>query len=348
MISGCRVILCLFLLFLSGGKSVAQDLEFKVTESGINSIGFHLPDVNSGDSLAVYREGASREVFGRWSIRDGFWIFEPYYSLPFATGFKVLREGEELYTFITPAGSTDVPQVLAIHPARDTLPANLLKMQIVFSAPMRSGVSSNYIRWSRSGVEIESLFLDLSPELWNPSYDTLTMWLNPGRIKRDLIPNKTMGNPLDSGKEYTVYVLPGWPSASGNSIDKGFSKTFYVEEFDVAEINPEDWKLQLPSAGSAENLVITTDGILDLYSALNGLEIRDNSGRRIVGSFGFDAKGNITFDPVNSWLKGEYVLFIDESIEDMAGNRQDRLFDEDLRLKSRSEALTDHIEFSIK
>ena len=39
-------------------------------------------------------------------------------------------------------------------------------------------------------------FLDLQPELWNAEGTVLTLWLDPGRIKRDLIPNKELGIPL--------------------------------------------------------------------------------------------------------------------------------------------------------
>ena len=37
---------------------------------------------------------------------------------------------------------------------------------------------------------MKSIFLELENELWNPEHTQLTLWLDPGRIKRDLIPNQ--------------------------------------------------------------------------------------------------------------------------------------------------------------
>ena len=55
---------------------------------------------------------------------------------------------------------------------------------------MEEGRSTRYVVLVKEGVDtLKGTFLDLQPELWNDDATELTLWLDPGRIKLDLIPN---------------------------------------------------------------------------------------------------------------------------------------------------------------
>ena len=50
----------------------------------------------------------------------------------------------------------------------------------------------------------EDIFLTLETELWNADHTELTLWLDPGRIKKDLIPNQKLGIPIKNGNSYEL------------------------------------------------------------------------------------------------------------------------------------------------
>ena len=52
-------------------------------------------------------------------------------------------------------------------------------------------------------------------ELWDPNFQRLTMTFDPGRIKRGLTSNETMGPPIAEGKRYTLVIDRDWPDARG-------------------------------------------------------------------------------------------------------------------------------------
>ncbi|MEJ2005718.1 MAG: hypothetical protein P8X57_12310, partial [Cyclobacteriaceae bacterium] len=125
------------------------------------------------------------------------------------------------------------------------------------------------------------------------------------------------------------------------------SKTFVAGSFDTSRIAPETWELKLPEANSNEDLILQTDGILDLYSLTNGLRITDISGREIEGKYETGQGEVIRFIPSKNWKSGEYMLLIDNNVEDLAGNRRDRLFDNNLERDTTDHKSNDHIKFSI-
>jgi len=233
-------------------------------------------------------------------------------------------------------------------PGIDTVPANLLKMQVVFDQPMRKGVSSQYLRWTEDGVPIESLFLELSPELWNSSNDTLTLWLNPGRIKRDLQPNLQQGNPLKVGHSYHLSVLSGWPAENGKALTSEYRYHFLAGEYDTLRVDPGSWQVKYPQRGSRDALLIITNEQLDLYAITNGLQIEKQAGTQVKGEFRIGEAAEVYFKPVLPWEAGDYHIYLANTIEDLAGNRQDRLFDEDLNRHSQHRPLFDKISFSIE
>ena len=93
--------------------------------------------------------------------------------------------------------SAFAPLVAAIRVSRPDLPLLLSTVTPTgqatahFSQPMQEGVSAEHICLVKGEKDtLKNVFLDLQPELWNHDRTMLTLWLDPGRIKRDLQPNR--------------------------------------------------------------------------------------------------------------------------------------------------------------
>jgi hypothetical protein len=55
-------------------------------------------------------------------------------------------------------------------------------------------------------------------ELWDPGFRRLTMTFAPGRIKRGLTSNESIGPPITEGKRYTLVVDRDWLDARMGSL----------------------------------------------------------------------------------------------------------------------------------
>ncbi|RYG01193.1 MAG: hypothetical protein EOO02_13260, partial [Chitinophagaceae bacterium] len=175
-----------------------------------------------------------------------------YPAIPFIAGetYQVFYKNKLISEFRTRTStSVSSTSITAVYPTIDTLPANLLKLYIVFSAPMRESVSSEYIHLvDESGDTLNDVFLDLQPELWNESGTVLTTWFDPGRIKRDLQPNLEKGNPLIAGKRYRLFVSKEWKDRKGELLTQDFEKQFVVKQRDEKIPDPNSWKIVSPVA----------------------------------------------------------------------------------------------------
>ena len=328
MISGCKKVLILIFLPLI---TYSQKLEFSRDESGITAV--HIYGLGSEDSLNLIRMGGTQPVSGRWELEYDGIHFTPSYSLPFGSAFILTTDNGARFEFTTPPLlNSREPRILAIHPLSDTIPMNLLKVQIVFDRPMLAGKSNLYLKWrdQQTNEIIPDVFLDLKPELWNPSYDTLTLWLDPGRIKRDLIPNQEKGNPLKERVQYSLEIEPGWSSATGVDLKEGKIKEYYTVSADRRKPDPSDWQIITPNPGSTDPLKLRFNEPMDLYSVLSCIRFRNEGGEPVEGNFHLVDHGKcVEFQPVNNWITGKYDIVIDLKLEDLAGNRMGRLFDEE-------------------
>ena len=137
-------------------------------------------------------------------------------------------------------------------------------MYFEFSEPMVEGSSLQHLTLIRNDRDtMRGTFLDLQPELWNSDGTVLTLWLDPGRIKRDLIPNKELGSPLKQGERYTLHVNKSWQSKNGVPLAKNYSKTFVTINRDEESPDPLTWKVSAPSSNDKQSLEIQFPQPLD-------------------------------------------------------------------------------------
>ena len=88
-----------------------------------------------------------------------------------------------------------------MYPSGDVVPANQLRMYLHFSAPMdwRSGYD-HLTLLDDHGEEVVDAFLPLDADFWNDDRTRYTVFFDPGRVKRGILPNKQMGRALERGQ----------------------------------------------------------------------------------------------------------------------------------------------------
>jgi len=283
-------------------------------------------------------------VLGKYSIADAKVRFEPRFpfepKLKYNAVFKpaLLPKGDEKAKAIS--SSYEIPSrasspstvVSEIYPTADLLPENLLKFYLHFSAPMRRGHVYDYIQLlDEKGAPVELPFLEINEELWSEDMTRLTLFLDPGRIKRGVKPLEEVGPALQSGKSYTLVIRPGWQDATGNSLVKGFEKKFRVGPVDREAIDPARWKIQPGKSATRNSLQIDFEKPLDHALALRMIRFLDSSGKSISGqSRTEDSERRLSFTPEEPWLPGSYTIAVESIIEDLAGNNIGKPFEVDV------------------
>jgi hypothetical protein len=274
----------------------------------------------------------STDILGEYFVDHGL-RFSPL--IPFTQGmnYEIRVMNKTAGHFSIPvADSSDQPILLGSYPKQDTLPENLLKIYLQFSHPMREGQSDKYIRLIKNGTDtLHDVFLNLQPELWNEDRTVLTIWLDPGRIKRDLQPNLRLGNPLQAKGTYQLLVAKQWQDIQGRRLQKDFSKRFIVTQRDNVSPDPDQWKIDLPKLHSREPLIVSFGEALDHYLLIETMQISTREGILIKGKFEWDKNDRFCrFIPATEWVAGNYILVIASKLEDLAGNNLNRPFDRDL------------------
>jgi hypothetical protein len=192
------------------------------------------------------------------------------------------------------------------------------------------------------------VFLDLQPELWNNDRTMLTVWLDPGRIKRDLQPNKQMGTPLQPGLHY-VLIVKDWQDTEGGKLQKPWQKDFFTGSRDSISPDIEKWAFPIPIKGTVEPLKINLGEPLDYMLLNNSIRLIDDIGSLVPGKLvTLDHETVLQFVPTRPWKAGRYILECESRLEDLAGNNLNRLFDMDLATRHSEDQRSVHkLEFRI-
>jgi hypothetical protein len=281
-------------------------------------------------------------------------LFTPLIPLTRGQTYEVRYEGASIGQISIPQLSEEGAklEVMEIYPTQNLLPENLLKFFVKFSKPMREGKSSTNVFLLDSNKDtLEGAFLDLQPELWNEDQTLLTLWLDPGRIKRDLIPNLEMGAPLTKGESYNLVISARWKGKNGGELGQSFSKKFTASARDSISPEPDSWVMDIPKADTNAALTLDFLEALDFSLLADVFTIKNAAGRAIQGNWeiGIEEK-SIQFIPKDPWSRGLYVIEIESRLEDLAGNNLNRLFETDLLNRSESDLPSDikRLEFEIK
>jgi hypothetical protein len=237
-------------------------------------------------------------------------------AFPFAAGttYAVLDRAGEGWTerarFSGPVAPQREIEVLAIEPGVAEVPENLLRFAVTFSAPVQEG-GVRVRLLGADGSELPGL-LDL--ELWDRSRRRLTVLLEPGRIKRGLVPNLEAGPALQAGSSVTFAVDADLASAR---------RSFTVRPPVRSRVDPASWRVDWPGGG-LDDLVVTFDRPMDRALVARCLTAT-TPGRAALDVHGL----RWSWRPSEPWR--EPALHVDPDLEDLAGNSVRRVFDRDLR-----------------
>lgn len=221
--------------------------------------------------------------------------------------------------------------VTRIDPSAEVLPANLLRFYLHFSGPMSQGHAYEHVRLlNDKGQPIELPFLELGEELWDTRGRRLTLLIDPGRIKTDLVPNRQVGPVLEAGRSYTLVIDPSWPDAQGRPLKSGARKTFRTSEPDHSSPSPKSWGLSLPSAGTRGALDIDLKGAIDRPQAERLIAIHDGSGPVAGTACVTESDTHFRFIPEAPWRPGPHSVVVSTVLEDPSGNSIERPFEVDL------------------
>ena len=306
-------------------------------------------------ALNVYVDAAGPDapaVLGSTSVENGALVFRPRF--PFRPGVKyraVCNGGAPvIFEIPKPAAAPDAV-VEHIYPSASVLPENQLKLYIHFSRPMSRGEAARRIALlDAKGRKLELPFLELEEELWDPEGKRLTLFFDPGRIKRGLVPHNEAGTPLEAGRRYTLVIDASWPDASGTPMREGARKTFTAGPADREPPDPGRWAVLPPRAGGREPLVLDFPEPLDNALLHRLLAVRGESGP-VAGRIAVDREERRwSFVPDNPWIRGRYRIEVGTWLEDLAGNRIGKPFDVDVfeRIQRRIETVAVPVRFEVR
>jgi hypothetical protein len=290
---------------------------------------------------AASESGAGLAVAGRYTITDRAVRFTPMYGLDPGRSYDVvfdpaavpggrLSHLSRVSSTVAIPGVTRTPStvVSAVYPSGGEVPANLLRMYVEFSRPMgQSGGLEQVAILDSNGREVEDAILPLETELWNSDRTRFTIFFDPGRVKRDILPNRRMGRPLRAGSKYTLIIRKEWLDAEGTPLRSEFRHDFRVSRADERALRTADWRIVPPAPGSRDALAITFPKPLDRGLLQRTIAVARN-GETLPGDVRIDAgETRWQFVPSDPWQAGDHTLVILPVLEDPAGNRIGRPFE---------------------
>ena len=282
-------------------------------------------------------------IAGRFELAGDSVYFVPRF--PFVAGMRY-----SLLVYCRPAGASDdrpevwniqrpaveaapAANVVAIYPAVAEVPVNLLKFYVQFSEPMSVGYAQRAVRVCRDDTlePMDGVFVPMDPELWDRQRQRLTLLLDPARIKRDLAPNLEAGYPLTEGVPFRLFIDPDFRDARGTPLRAGGDRRYQVGPAVRLRIDPGQWRLHLPTAGSLEPLAVEFERPLDHALLQRCLWVSGPEGTAVAGDAETDpGEKSWRFTPTSPWSEGRHRLIVERELEDLAGNSPVRVFDRDI------------------
>ena len=220
--------------------------------------------------------------------------------------------------------------VARVYPSGDAVPENLLRMYIEFSGPMGRPTGIPHMKLlGPDGREIEGAFLPLDYEFWDRAHTRFTAFLDPGRVKSGILPNKQMGRALDAGRTVTLVISPEWRDEHGLPLKNEFRRVFKVAPPVQKPLDPRAWRIEPPAAGSRNALVVTFPKALDHGLLMRALGVTRDA-VAIAGDVTVEnAETRWLFTPREPWRAGQYDLLALDTLEDVAGNQIGKAFEVD-------------------
>jgi hypothetical protein len=249
------------------------------------------------------------------------------------------------------------PEIVGVFPSDSRLPRNLLRLYVHFSKPMQQGDAYQHLEIIQiDGRKLDLPFLEIAEELWDPSGTRLTLLLDPGRIKRGLVPNREVGPIFSIDQDYQLIIKRTWLDLNGTPLKHDYQKRFSITPDFTDRIDPGSWELRAPKNRKSSNpLDASSDDAIHLLFPIpmdhalltRCIRVRSENGAEIVGDVQvFCSEHQWSFRPAMGWQPGTYRIEIDPILEDIAGNNILRPFEVELR-KPPLDPLPTRLQFGV-
>jgi hypothetical protein len=282
-------------------------------------------------------------MLGVYRVESNALRFEPQFPLEPGLAYRAVFRPDQMpgvgeappvtSVFQSPRRSAPPATMVShVYPSAAALPENLLKFYVHFTAPMSRGNIYDYIHLrDESGKDVELPFLEINEELWDATMTRLTLIIDPGRIKRGVLPLEEIGPALETGKSYTLVIEREWRDGAGIPLKESCQKNFSVAPPDREPPDPAKWKIEAPQAGSRDPLAVIFPEPMDHALAQRLIRVAAEPQGIVEGTVSLDdQERRWIFTPDTVWRRGRYQLIIQTTLEDLAGNNIGKPFEVDL------------------
>jgi hypothetical protein len=285
-------------------------------------------------------ENDAAAVAGRYLVTDQAVEFRPHFPFDLGRAYIVRVDpgrlpsprAEAVVTAPIHFGtSSGLPStnVTVVYPSAGVWPENMLRFYLHFSAPMARGQGVKYVHLlDEADHEIPDAILAAYADLWNPAATRLTVFFDPGRVKRGVGPNMALGRAIVAGRRYTIAIDAAWPDAQGQPLTAPFRQAFTAGPAAYRALETTSWRWTVPPAGGRDALVVTFPSALDHALLERAIGVKSADGHDLAGHIAIGpGEKNWSFTPDQPWLPGSYVLSVLTVLEDPAGNKIGRAFE---------------------
>ena len=228
------------------------------------------------------------------------------------------------------AGAAELPAPVRIFPTAETLPANHHKFYLHFAEPMRQGVFLDFCALlDANAVPVREPFRET--ELWSDDRCRLTLWLHPGRQKTGVNLNTDFGPVLEPDRSYTLRISGRWPTARGPALGTDAAKPFRTSAAVTKQLDPAEWRIAPPRAGTKQALEIVFPASLDHALLGRCFRVVDATRTPIAGTIHIPPGEKAwQLAPSVPWSHGQHFVLVESALEDLGGNSLARPFEVDL------------------
>ena len=311
----------------------------------VDSISVHVENAHAVTTdFKIYRgisvpNTSHKPVLGKTVREETNLTFYPLVPLQWEAVYTLVWDGNVQKFSIPREEEYEALQVQAVYPTSDTVPSNLLKWYVQFSRPINpSKIYDHIALMDASGKEVERAVLPLETPLLSKDGKTLTLWMEPGRQKRDLGPNERLGEVMQPNNTYTLRIGATLKDKNGLFLERDYQHRFITTIPDREPPKTGRWRIHLPKAGAKERLYIAFGESLDFGSLHDSFSVVTQNGEQVTGHFKY-RDASIEFYPNAPWKVGMYKLQFKKRIEDVAGNNLERPFDRDVTSPLRKPSL---------
>ena len=133
---------------------------------------------------------------------------------------------------------------------------------------------------------------------------------------------------MQEGKPYRLIIEKNWEDAQGNLLQDQYEKRFHVSAALRSVPDFKRWTMTLPQGNSVEKLRLHFLRPFDHALLQRMIMVRSGAGKSIEGTIEIDqAETRWQFTPTHPWENGQYTIHVNATLEDVAGNNLQGLFD---------------------